>query len=289
MISNKVAVATRNEINRCTKLTILVIALLGLAAHAETYRYEGDDGAVVFTDDASKIPRKKGKVKRIPDGEPGPPPALTARVDPPPPQEQSPRRSRTEGPDIRRKYLYWDIGGYTFRDIGREIRKRSPYWRIGNQAAFGWCSWNVSWQINMIQDGNLCRITSIDTVVPISITMARWANYASADAGMKEAWDIYYRVVLAHEERHASHGVEPAREIERLLPELPARYSCRDIKEDGEVLGRRIVSEQRQKDVELDKAEGDGFDMLTDVDVAADKREGVVGRQYFQRRDGRSR
>jgi hypothetical protein len=49
------------------------------------------------------------------------------------------------------------------------------------------------------------------------------------------------------------------------------------------------VDLKRQKTGHTSRFLSPDFDTLTDIDIAADKREGVVGRQYFLRRDGRSR
>jgi predicted secreted Zn-dependent protease len=114
--------------------------------------------------------------------------------------------------------------------------------------------------------------------------MPRWINYASAGNGMKAAWDLYYVSVLGHEETHASHGLAAANDIQRRILDMGGAASCRSIFEDGNRLGRSIISEYREKDVEYDRVNGDDTDMITDVEMAADKRDGVLGRQYPARK-----
>ena len=123
-------------------------------------------------------------------------------------------------------------------------------------------------------------------LIDLSITMPRWVNYASAGNGMKEAWDTYYKSVLQHEETHGNNGVAAAHDIQRRLSDLTGRYSCKDLQEDGKHLAHKIIKEYRQKDEEFDRASLN-TDMITDVEIVADQREGVLGRQYPERKDAR--
>ena len=266
-------------------LLLMLLSCLGTGAYAETYQYEGSDGTMIFTDDPSKLPRKPGKVKTIPDG--GGSKQLQKREAVSPPLTTKPELARRETPEVQRSNAFYEIGGYTFMDVRREIYYRSPQ-RISNKVAVAWCSWEISWVINTIQDDTLCRINAIDTRIEVTITMPRWVNYASAGNGMKEAWDTYYTSVLQHEETHGNNGVAAARDIQRRLSELTGRYSCKDLQEDGNHLAHRIIKEYREKDEEFDRASLNA-DMITDVEIAADQREGVMGRQYPDRKDARPR
>jgi predicted secreted Zn-dependent protease len=281
---------------RCTcrkpLLLLALLAFLGTAAYADTYHYEGDDGAIVFTDDASKIPRKRGKVRRITDEAGNAQPSANYPVSPPPapPPQSAPRHAlvRNETPDVRRQDAFYEVGGHTFKDIRREIYYRSPM-RTGRNVAIAWCSWRVTWVIHTRESEGFCEIASVDTRVPVSITMPRWINYASAGDGMKGAWEQYSAGILAHEETHAGHGIAAARDIQRRLPDLRRRSSCRSMQEDGELLAQRIVEEYRGRDVEFDRVSGTDTETITDVEMAADKREGVLGRQYPESKSPRPR
>ena len=232
----------RHRKNALSRLLIFVLLILpGTAAYADIYHYEGTDGVMIFTDDSSKIPRKPGKVKTIPDGAGSTQPQQKVTDPPPPPATSNPTRSRREAPELHRSNAFYEIGGFTFRDVRREIYYRSPK-RISNMVAVAWCRWEISWVIHTRQDETLCRINAIDTRVDVSITMPRWVNYASAETGMKEAWDTYYKSVLAHEEAHGNHGIAAGRDIQHRLPELTGRYSCKDLREDGKHLAHKIVN-----------------------------------------------
>lgn len=232
---------------------------------------------MVFTDNPAKTPLKRVKVRRIPDGE-GTAPSVTGDASFPAPST-NPLSAGRETPKVHRQNMFYDIGGYTFLDIRREISRRS-HKRINNKLAIAWCSWQVMWSMHTREKEHRCEITSIDTSVAVSITMPRWINYASAGDGMKAAWDQYNSSILTHEETHASHGVTAARDIQRRLAELGGRSSCKSVQEEAELLAGRIIKEYREKDVELDRVSGDDFDTITDVEIAGDKREGVLGRQY---------
>lgn len=191
----------------------------------------------------------------------------------------NPLPARREEPEVYRQNMFYDIGGRTFMDIRRGINRRSPT-RINNKLAIAWCRWNVNWNIHTREKDNRCEVAFVDTRVAVSITMPRWINYASAGVEMKEAWDLYSATILTHEETHASHGITAGRDIQRRLSELGGRSSCKSILEEGGQLARRIIKENREKDAELDRVSGDDFDTITDVEIAGDKREGVLGRQY---------
>jgi predicted secreted Zn-dependent protease len=237
---------------------------------------------MIFTDDPSKIPRRPGKVKTVPDGVVGSKQPKKREVGSPPPTTKITLTQR-ETPEVHRSNAFYEVGGYTFMDVRREIFYRSPK-RISNKVAVAWCIWEISWVINTRQDETLCRINSIDTRIDVSITMPRWANYASAGNGMKEAWDTYYKSVLEHEEIHGNNGIAAARDLQRRLSDLTGRYSCKDLQEDGKYLAHRIINEYREKDVEFDGVSLNA-DMITDVEIAADQREGVLGRQYPARKE----
>ncbi len=258
-------------------LLLALLAFLGTEACADTYSYVDAGGTVVFTDDPSKVPLKRGKVRRIPD-EAGFVRPVTSAAS----AMESATNSlpvRREEPEVQRQNMFYEIGGRTFMDIRREINRRSPT-RINNKLAIAWCSWQVNWNIHTREKENRCEVAFIDTRVAVTITMPRWINYTAADAGMKEAWDMYSASILTHEETHASHGITAARDIQRRLSELGGMSSCKSIQEEGGLLARRIINENREKDVELDRVSGDDFDTITDVEIAGDKREGVLGRQY---------
>jgi predicted secreted Zn-dependent protease len=258
-------------------LLLALLAFLGTEACADTYSYVDPAGTMVFTDDLAKVPLKRGKVRRIPDEEGIARPVTNAASSPAPATNSLP--ARREEPEVYRQNMFYDIGGRTFMDIRREINRRSPT-RINNKLAIAWCSWQVNWKIHTREKENRCEIDFIDTHVAVSITMPRWINYTAAGIGMKEAWDLYYASILTHEETHASHGITAARDIQRRLSELEGRSSCKSIQEEGRLLAGRIIKEYREKDAELDRVSGDDFDTITDVEIAGDKREGVLGRQY---------
>jgi predicted secreted Zn-dependent protease len=271
------------QINTLCKLVLLVsLTFLGTEACADIYSYEDAGGTLVFTDNPAKATLKKRKVRRIPDeAKSAQPSTRTASI---PATATNPQPARRETPEVRRQNYFYDIGGRTFMDIRREINRRSPK-RINNKLAIAWCSWQVQFNIRTREKDNRCEITSADTSVSVAITMPRWVNYASAGVGMKEAWDLYSKSVLEHEETHASHGIAAAGEIQRRLPDMGGRTSCKNVREDGELLARRIISEHREKDVEMDRVSGDDFDTITDVEIAGDKREGALGRQYPARKN----
>ncbi|MDD2542199.1 MAG: DUF922 domain-containing protein [Desulfuromonadaceae bacterium] len=275
------------RIIRSWKPLLLVLAVfLGTDACADMYSYVDKGGTMVFTDNPANIPLKLGKVRRIPDGAKSIRPVARTVSSPEP--ATNPLPVRKDAPEVYRQNLVYDIGGYTFLDIRREINRRSPK-RINNKLAIGWCSWQVEWNIHTRQRENRCEVAFVDTSVAISITLPRWRNYASAGVGMKEAWDLYYGSVQSHEELHASHGVAAARDIQRRLSELEGRSSCNSIQEEGRYLASRIIKENREKDVELDRVSGDDFDTITDVEMAGDKRDGVLGRQYPAHRNAQPR
>ncbi len=260
----------------------MFLAFLATEACADMYSYEDAGGTMVFTDNPAKVPLKRGNVRRIPDGAGNSQPvtrdaSFQATTT-------NPLPARRETPEVYRQNLSYDIGGRTFMDIRREINRRSPT-RINNKLAIAWCRWQVNWNIHTREKYNRCDIAFVDTRVAVSITMPRWVNYTSAGVGMKEAWDLYYSTILAHEETHASHGITAALAIQRRLPEMGGSSSCKSIREEGGLLAGRIIKEHREKDVELDRVSGDDFDTITDVEMAGDKREGVPGRQYPARRN----
>lgn len=267
-------------------LFLVFLAFLGTEACADTYSYEDAGGTMVFTDNPAKIPQKRVKVRRIPDEAGSARPVTSAASSPAP--ATNPQPVRREEPEVHRQNMFYEIGGRTFMDIRREINRRSPT-RINNRLAIAWCSWQVNWNIHTRVKENRCVVDFIDTRVAVSITMPRWVNYASAGVGMKEAWDLYYASILTHEETHASHGVTAARDIQRRLEDLGGSFSCKSIQEEGGLLASRIIKEYREKDVELDRVSGDDFDTITDVEIAGDKREGVLGRQYPAHRNAQPR
>ena len=118
--------------------------------------------------------------------------------------------------------------------------------------------------------------------------MPHWVNYVSASIGMKDAWDTYSESVLDHEEIHAKNGIAAVRDIQRRLSDVTGRYSCKDLQEEGKLLAYRIIEEYREKDVEFDRVSLNA-DMITDVEISADQREGVLGRQYPARKDAQPR
>ena len=121
---------------------MVYLSVLGTAAYADIYQYEGADGVTIFTDDPSHIPQKPGKVKTIPDGVRGKQPQKR-EASPSPQATSKPALNRKEDPEVHKSNAFYDIGGYTFMDVRREIYYRSPK-RMSNQVAVAWCRWEIS-------------------------------------------------------------------------------------------------------------------------------------------------
>jgi predicted secreted Zn-dependent protease len=260
-------------------MLICFICLLFLATDisADTYSFIGPNGTVVFTDDPAKVPHKQKNMRTIVDSDPPVQPLKKSASTQVP--KAARRHEQKDTAEVSRHDEFYPIGGYTFKDVQREIARRGAR-RGGGKVAVAWCQWQVSWRIHTRESGNHCAIDWVDTNVAYSITMPRWSNLASADKGMKEAWNKYYAGVLAHEETHAGHGISAGNEIQRSLSDLGGATTCRSIYEEGEQLARSIIKKYRAKDTEFDRVSGDDYDTQNEAMMAGDKADGVLGRQY---------
>ena len=77
-------------------------------------------------------------------------------------------------------------------------------------------------------------------------------------AGSNE--DRYLRALIAHEQGHAAHGIDAAREIERQLSNLKEYPSCDQLQAEAQALARQIIDRYALKDDHYDTDIRDGQD-----------------------------
>ena len=122
-------------------------------------------------------------------------------------------------PKVKVATEYYEIEGTTRDALRTQMKEKGP------NGYFGWTSWYVRWT-------GSCQVS-----VEVNYIMPKLKSSDEISDKLKESFDTFYAALLAHEERHGSHGISAAEEIEA--------SRCKD--------GNAIIEKWVAEDVKFDK------------------------------------
>ncbi|MDO8906073.1 DUF922 domain-containing protein [Hydrogenophaga sp.] len=134
--------------------------------------------------------------------------------------------------------------------LRKAISAASPV-RHGGKIFHGFTRWNVSWQLwwNLTADGR-CEIHNTQTRVTGVITLP---VLSGAPDDVRQAFDPYVTALRRHELGHYQFGLDAAHQIDRQILALPPQATCPLLESAANGLGRRILGEAIQAEIEYDR------------------------------------
>ncbi len=155
-------------------------------------------------------------------------------------------------PVISEVVQHYRITGNTAQDLRWEMNQKGPGGENGKRFD-AYTGWRVNWNYRWWENSDICRLTSVTTRVRVTFTLPAWQNYSSADPGLKQKWNRYYKALYEHEKGHRDFGIQAAREIERSILNVSSRKNCdlleRDANAAAEATLDRYIILEKQYDV----------------------------------------
>ena len=102
-----------------------------------------------------------------------------------------------DNPTIREATVTYKVYGNTFPELRTSMKNNGPH------GFWGYTTWNVNWTSN-------CRVR-----VRTEITVPELADRRALTPKQLHKWDQMVIALTAHEQTHASHGIDAANDIYR--------------------------------------------------------------------------
>jgi predicted secreted Zn-dependent protease len=163
-------------------------------------------------------------------------------------------------PEIAVQETYYPVTGANEDHIRRSLNRNSPV-RHDGSIYDAYTRWDVDWHLKWAYDADgACRPAGVTTLVRIRYTLPELQNRQALAPELTARWDRYVRALVAHEQGHAAHGIDAAREIERRLPKLGEYPSCDELQAEAHALARQIIDRHILKDSRHDAVVRSGQD-----------------------------
>jgi predicted secreted Zn-dependent protease len=153
-------------------------------------------------------------------------------------------------PVVEERTEYYDVTGSSALELYNAVLAHGPKGAQGVApwtASFGTTSWNVRTQAEFARGDGLCAIKSVRTTVRIVTVLPRWTNRVEGTPTAKY-WDRTTRRLVAHERRHAEHGILAATAIRDTVPALSPARTCRELDAAVSATSNAIIERYRGED-----------------------------------------
>jgi predicted secreted Zn-dependent protease len=129
--------------------------------------------------------------------------------------------------------------------ITRLIRNRE-----NGHTFYGHTDWHVNWHFNWSEksDGR-CRISNISASLTATIVLPQ---LGSATPEQQEKFGAFIAALRTHELGHVANGREAAAKIDREILALPEMSSCQILQQEANDLGKGVIKEYNERDVQYD-------------------------------------
>jgi predicted secreted Zn-dependent protease len=160
-------------------------------------------------------------------------------------------------PVINEQYSNYKITGDTADGLRHQMSTLGPS-DIAAEHFDASTRWYIQWQYSYQPDANGCYLTKVNVKVDIIYHFPEWADYVSANDGLRSHWDTYMRNLKTHERGHAENGREAATAIEHALMELPAMQRCEDLTNTADNIAYQTIARHNTKDINYENETNHG-------------------------------
>ena len=165
-------------------------------------------------------------------------------------------------PFVDRKIVPFEIEGSTPDELYASIASKGP--RKGLVTFWAYTDWTVDWHYRFKESAGSCAIDleSLGVRATIAQYLPLWKGFANAPGPLKSNFEVFRTALNAHEDQHAQHGIDAAREILAALRGLPAAGTCPAIEAEADRLGAMLHKKNRERDANYDARTRNGLEGL---------------------------
>ncbi|MEP7260182.1 MAG: DUF922 domain-containing protein [Usitatibacter sp.] len=162
-------------------------------------------------------------------------------------------KSRGGGPSINPginvRTEHYDIRGTTWVELRNQIAGKGPEGFWGSAAS------GIGFELRAKPAGSGCAVVpeSIRANAESVIRLPGWGNRYQGPAALQVYWDSVYRSLDLHERGHVQINLDGAKEIERVLHNMPPQPSCDLIAPEARRLTDQVRAQIDRRQVEYDR------------------------------------
>ena len=154
------------------------------------------------------------------------------------------------------EYKYYEISPHTPHQIKPELMRTSPI--RDNRGSFnGHTAWYINWNYQTSPGPAGCRLVNIETRVHLIHTLPALSQHVT-DKQTIDIFNQFNAALTQHEKNHGKHGLQAAREMDKIFSGLQAQQNCHVLSRMVDNIGRSIVDKYTQKDIEYDRTTRNG-------------------------------
>lgn len=169
-------------------------------------------------------------------------------------------------PDLRvvRDRAYYTVEGADAAEIlasmqsaGRRVESGRTEAGVEAETAFAWTDARTRYEIEYARRGGSCRMTRVDVVVEITVTLPRWTPPSGTPVALRHRWNRFRSRLEAHEAGHVRiarrGGVRLLRELEDLR-----RDGCDGMEEAARTRADALLARVHEDHLRYDRDTGHG-------------------------------
>jgi len=155
-------------------------------------------------------------------------------------------------PSITKNIEYYDVKGWDAAFIKNEMNAKGPRDMNSGNRVWAHTHWKVRWNFEYAEESLSCEINRVATSVTVNFVVPKWIERDKAPQLVRDKWDNFYTTLQKHEQQHAMHGVQAARDIENQIASLPAKRTCKQAKEAANIAAKAIIKKYSDMDIAYD-------------------------------------
>jgi predicted secreted Zn-dependent protease len=142
-----------------------------------------------------------------------------------------------------------------------ELRTDGTPLSHANTRIRGQTTWQLTWDYRARDEIMRCSVDKVLLTLTIRHRLPVLPKEDLPD-NAREVFGPVYKVLHAHEQQHAAHAREAAREVDRVMRMLPAQESCEILEKRLRVLVGGVLDDYRTRDETLDAVTDFGWKLI---------------------------
>ena len=153
-------------------------------------------------------------------------------------------------PVIIINYKYYSLNTKSVNNLLSDINRSTPI-KENNQIFHGHTDSYINWKFRWKITNGKCLIEDVSTNVDITYILPKLTNREKSHELLK-LWEKWYPALVKHENKHAAHAVTIANKIEYEIINLPFRYNCKELENDANKTGNKLIKKLNELDLIYD-------------------------------------
>jgi len=138
------------------------------------------------------------------------------------------RKDPVVSPVVSEKTEYYEVCGNCERDVQTELQAKCI--KLANGEKYdSITNWKVKWDYSHSRASETCTAESFVVTVDIVYRLPKLARTGEVSQTLVEKWDKYMENLMTHEKGHRDRAVASAKELTRLVAELPPARTCAEL------------------------------------------------------------